>query len=299
MVRQLIKSGIWLSVVALGIFAYTRFFITEPCDSPIQYTIGAFDTRFGISQKDFLATIDQAANIWEASIDKNILEYNPKGKLIINLIYDDRQKTTQNNQILKTDIAKINELATSVKERYLALLSEYGKEEEAYGAMLGQFKEHQDAYTTQVRYWNTHGGAPKDEYRKLDEEKEKLTTEYATIDKKRIEINTLADKINSFIHTYNLLITDANTTIDTINLSAGREFQEGVYDPSRNEIDIYEFSTEDKLLRVITHEMGHALGIPHNTNPESIMYELNQADTSVLSKDDLDALKTQCSIASE
>lgn len=294
MVKQLMKISVWLAILIFGILGYIRFSTTKPCDSPIHYTIGAFDERFGISQKDFLATIQEAEDIWEKPISKNILEYAPEGGLTIHLIYDDRQKTTQYNQLIKTDLTKINELARSVKEQYLSLTEEYAGQKQDYGDMMARFKDQQDAYAEQVAYWNTHGGAPKDVYNKLILEKEELDTEYAALDKKRLALNDSIEQINTFIHKYNLLVNNANTNIETINRSAGREFEEGVYDPAKNEITIYEFSTPDKLLRVVTHELGHALGLPHNDNPESIMYALNQAATSVLSKDDIAALQARC-----
>lgn len=282
--------------MVFGVLGYIRFSTVQPCDSPIQYKIGTFDAGFGISQKDFLSTIEEAVGIWEKPISKNILEYSPEGSLTINLIYDDRQKTTQYNQLIKTDLTKINELASSVKEQYLSLTEEYTEQKQDYGDLMSRFKDQQDAYAEQVTYWNNHGGAPKDVYKKLVLEKEDLVTEYAALDKKRLAINVSIEQINTFINKYNLLVNNANTNIETINRSAGREFEEGVYDPAKNEITIYEFSTPDKLLRVVTHELGHALGLPHNNNPESIMYALNQADTSALSKDDLQALQTKCKL---
>lgn len=275
---------------------YFLLYQKNPCTSTITYKIGTFDSRFGISQQDFLAVIEEASLIWEKPIEKDLFTYDPEGDVTINLIYDSRQKTTQTNAQLHTDALKISQLASSVKAQFLALEDKRKLREEEYVTMVARFEEHQNTYSDQVTYWNDNGGAPEKEYTMLMNLKEDLTAERAILERKRLEVNTLVEQINIFIRKYNLLVSDANENINTINLSAGKEFEEGLYDPNKNEINIYEFSTNKKLLRVVTHELGHALYLPHNDNPQSIMYALNQANTLTLSKEDLEALKTKCKL---
>lgn len=268
----------------------------EPCDTPIQYRLGSFDSRFNINKEDFLKDINTSTTIWGEAINKNLFEYNPKGKLVINLIYDVRQKTTQENEILKTDITKINNLAKTAKEQYLTLQNNSNALEEEYQKQLALFEQHRNDYTSQVEYWNKQGGAPETEYNALVKYRETLSYEQSLLENKRLEVNAMIAKTNDFINKYNLLVNTANVNVDTINKTAGREFEEGVYDPNTNEINIYEFSNKQKLIRVLIHELGHSLGLPHNNNPEAIMYTLNNGSTTELSKEDLQSLKLRCNI---
>src|SRR5436190_282611 len=66
-----------------------------PCKTPITYSIGTFDTRFGISKADFIKAVSDAEVIWEKPISKNLFAYASDGRLKINLIYDSRQQQTQ------------------------------------------------------------------------------------------------------------------------------------------------------------------------------------------------------------
>ncbi len=294
---QAVRRDIWWIVALLLVGGwYFFFFRVVPCQKPIEYKIGAFDTRFGISKADFIRNISTAESVWEKPLNKNLFEYNPNAKISINLIYDDRQKKTQQNALLRTDANKTNNLAQAVKQQYVNLEADYEARKAEYVALLNIFQTNQTAYINQVAYWNSRGGAPKKEYDALNVQKQKLETEHVTLENKRLQMNALVDQINSFITKYNLLVRDANSTINTINQSAGEEFQEGEYDPNTDAINIYEFSTNKKLTRVLAHELGHAIGLDHNNNAESIMYPLNSGESEVASPDDISALKVVCGV---
>ncbi len=291
-----IGKNLWWVAGIIAVVFYFNFINTNPCDSPISYKIGKVDPGFKLSEAKLISSIKEAADIWANPLGKELFVYNPNGELALNLIYDERQKTTQQNQVLKADVDKISKLAGSVKEEYEGLLADLERDKQIYNAELYKFQIERDAYSEKVTYWNERGGAPSDEYNKLQTERQNLLTEQQTLEKKGVILNNTAEKVNVFINKYNLLVQTANANIDTINQTAGQEFQEGSYDPTTNTINIYEYSTQNKLNRVLAHELGHALGVNHNSNPISIMYSLNQSSTLTLSEDDVRDLKTLCKV---
>lgn len=295
MFRRLIPSfGLFFIVIVFGLILYYQQ--TRLCSSPIQYKLGTFDTRFGISREAFLASIQAGADIWNKPFGKTLFEYNEKGALTINLMYDTRQQTTQQNSALQADVNKIKDAADTTKEQYIALKNEYFASKQAYNEEFALYTKRESDYSTQVTYWNDQGGAPKDEYLRLSEEQQVLIQTRTVLEKKRLAMNDLADQINLFIKKYNVLVTNANVAIDTINQNAGKEFEEGEYHSGNNTITIYEFSTDKKLKRVLAHELGHAFGLDHNNNPLSIMYPVNKASTLHLSDDDKAALSMRCKL---
>ena len=61
-------------------------------------------------------------------------------------------------------------------------------------------------------------------------------------------------------------------------------------------ITIYQYDNEYRLVRVLAHEFGHALGLNHSKSAEAVMYPLIRSDSLALAADDIAALKEHCKI---
>lgn len=275
---------------------------SSPCDKPITYSIGSFDTRFGISHKYFLSALSDAEIIWEKPFGKELFTYVPDtGSLKINLVYDYRQEATSKlaseGIIVKDDKASYDAL----KVKFTSLNKELLTTKNDYENQVKIFNEKQQTYEQQVKYWNDQGGAPKKEYDALQIQKSELDTEAAQLQILQDKVNKMVDEINALVVVLNRLVNTLNLSVDqynSINGTRGESFEEGVYqsDGINKKIDIYEFSSRDKLVRVLAHELGHALGLEHVDDPKAIMYKLNQGNNQTLTNTDLSALKTYCGV---
>jgi hypothetical protein len=288
-------GGVWQST-------YSKYF---PCKTEIVYNIGTFDAQFGLSKEDFLEYMLEAEKIWEKPAGRELFRYDQaaesSGVVQVNLVYDYRQEATVKIGKLGLVVSDTRASYDSLRTRYSALEEKYVAAKSIYQTKVDNFKQRQSAYAEKVDYWNSQGGAPANEYKKLNAESDALEKELVAIRAMEKNINTQAEDINALVTVINDLARTLNINVDalnTIGATRGEEFTEGEYKEAgtNKEIYIYEFSTKDKLVRVLAHELGHALGLDHVEDTEAIMYYLNQNKNGALTAADLEALQTLCKL---
>lgn len=255
-----------LRAATLNLISYS------PCDTPIIYSIGRIDDQFGISRDELLLDIKNASNIWSNAEQKVLFTYDPQAPLKVNLIYDERQQ-------LDTQINQMQNQVSSGEQTLQEKITIYNEK-------VKQFKQDVQTLNQQIDYWNARGGAPKEEYNKLITEQEKLHQEAK-------DLNNMAAALNLSTSEYNTQVGQLNKTVNQFNEILHVKPEEGLYDPKKQTIDIYFSSSHAELIHTLTHELGHALGIGHNNNPNSIMYPYTSEEI-LLSSNDNASLDQAC-----
>jgi len=291
-----------LSAIILGTAYYTYTELNPvPCAEPIKYSLGEVNPGFNLSGTEFLAEIDDAAQIWSDVLGKDLFQYDPKGELKINLIYDYRQQTTNELKSLDSNIENNQESYNTLKARYQDTRTIYDSQKASLEAEVADYSRKQKAYNEQVAYWNAQGGAPADKYQDLQRQKSDLEAQRRRIELQQASLNKLTEEINNLVAVLNQLAKTLNLNIaqyNTVGSSLGEQFEEGVYveDRSGKRIDIFEFQNEKQLTRLIAHELGHALGLEHVEDAEAIMNWLNTSENLSPTQADIEAVRAVCRI---
>ena len=267
----------------------------SPCITPMTYSIGTFDTRFNITKETFIQETERASLLWSNALGKKLFTYKEQGgSLTLNLIYDQRQANTVDVSYLILDINNAKHSAQMLQEEYEQEKITYQRDGEAFTADSTSFQERYTAYSQKVEEYNARGGAKKEEYDAMMQTLTSLQEESKTLEARRLTLVALMESINKKVARYNEFVIYINTLIVKSNTLGAKKFTEGRFVPSRNTIDIYQYADLTKLRRVITHELGHALGVNHNNMTQSIMYSVNSGTSTELSKEDISDLKEAC-----
>lgn len=273
-----------------------------PCKKPLTYSLGTFDTDFGLTQEDFLASALAAEQLWETPLERELfLPVSEKGDIIINLIYDQRQETTKSLQELDIRIENTRESYNELRVRYDVARAQYDQAKTVLDEQITTYNKRRDAYEAEVSRVNAAGGASPEEYRELKEEERALNAEGNAVNAQVAVVNDLAQTVNALSVALNEIADELNITADTYNTigaELGPEFVEGTFGAGvkGNEINIYQFENNDRLMRVLSHEFGHALGLDHVEDTEAIMYRLNKGQNKELTNDDVNELRATCRI---
>jgi hypothetical protein len=289
---------IFLLVIAAVLYV-TLLREPKPCQEPLTYRIGRVDERFGLSRSDFSQAVRKAAAIWGEPLSRELFREDSEGKIEINLIYDYRQETSNKLKQINSRMGDTKDTYENIKMRCDGLKAEYEQKHAVLQDDLSAYNARINAYNAEVASWDRRGGAPETDHNRLLSEKNELASVHEGLKIRQDEVNRLVEEINGTVLVMNEVAARQNLDVgeyQEVGSQLNGEFQEGFFESKQGKqsITIYHFDNEAKLVRLLVHELGHALRLGHSENPKAVMYRLNQFDAAELTGDDIAALRARC-----
>lgn len=289
------------AVLLVFIFAVLAIILIprhRPCEEPLTYRIGQIDERFGLSTKEVSDAAVTAAALWEKAISRELFQESPTGAIEINFVYDYRQEATDKLKLLSYNIDNTKSSYDDLKARLESHKKEFDQKSTSLSNEFNSYNERVAAFNKEAATMPQEG-FPEQFYERLMTEKNELQSIHNHLQAQQEEMKGLADTINNLVVIINEIA--ANLNLDLVNYRdtkepLAEEFNEGSYVAAKGKktITIYQFFDRNRLIRVLTHEFGHALGLQHSDKPSAMMYRVNQSDSIELDQADIALLKARC-----
>ena len=297
MAAKLLLAGMVISGLASPILlGHARAEPALACQAPIKFRIGAIDPRFGIGREAFRRDVEEAGKLWEDAAGRKLFSYDERGPLEINLVYDSRQETTQKLIAVRDGVVEKLEQVDAIQSKLAPLQAKIRVLDGSYAVQTAAYRQALDDHNKTVAQFNQTGGVSEGEYQRLWSENLGLRKQGETLEARRQELNRLTADMNELVRAHNALLERARAEANSVSSSPDIAFEEGRYVRLGDDqkIEIYQYHNEAGLKIVLSHELGHALGVRHNANASSIMAALIKTERLALTADDMNGLGAAC-----
>ena len=248
--------------------------ITHPLDTRLRYRIGEVDPRFHLSKDHVEALAHQAADIWHLGAMKSLFVYDPNAQLSINLIYDERQAESSARKQEMRILENTQQYTQSEKQKIQQIHAELDLANRELDVQKINYQTKVDQYNQLVSMINqSQQNLNPSARQQLDQQKNQLQLDQDQLKQQLDNYNQKVNELNRQVDQLNSINQQYNHSVDQFNSRfQPRQFDKGVFDGQN--IKIYEFESDDDLRVTIAHELGHALGLKHNTDPKALMYPM-------------------------
>lgn len=257
--------------------------IQHPFDTRLRYRIAEIDPRFGLSTEQLVQLSQQATDIWTQGTGKDYFVYDPKAKLVIELIYDQRQADSNQRRQQLGQIEHKQQIWANKNQNLKQFKNELNRTNALLDAKKNQLDAQLHQYNQQIALINQNGGIHPSQQKQFLQKRHHLQQQIFSLEQEITQYNQQIQQLNSKVSELNQMNQQLNHAVKQFN----QHFQPRLFDKGSfngKQINIYEFESADDLRLTLAHEFGHALGLQHNHDPQALMFPM-------LEKQDLENFK--------
>lgn len=304
LVTIFMAAGVYIfQPISAGVEAFSK---TVPCSKPMRYTIGSIDTRFSITKTELEEAVEAAVKTWNSGTNTKLIAKRSgdpvQGDITVQLVYDDRQERTDHEIRFRERIRSQQIRLDRQQLRHDEKRDSFDQRSRDYKITAERTSERLNELNEWVNEKNDNGGFAGSDLEEFTQRKKEVEDAQADVQLRQQELDRLARSINSEMDELNEKFNAHNKLIDQYNdeFAGDLRFAKATYQKTSEGgvVTVNQFINDKELVLILAHEFGHALGISHLRQPESIMYSqmgAQQLNPSIqLTQTDIQAVEQLC-----
>jgi hypothetical protein len=253
------------------------------CQTPLGWRLGTLDPAFNLTEAQALRLINTAAGMWNHAIGKELLRHDPVQGFVIDFKFDARQQQLLKQRLLQRNLARYDD---AIQPGIQNLPEKFAELEQK----IATFNQQKSQLQQQISQFQPNAQNAAAQRRQLEQQQQSLVREADWLEQQRQQLLRDQDYLNETIRQRNELVQTAELPA----ISAPFEVGLMTIKQQQRQMTLFAFSSETDLIATIAHEFGHAFGIEHTQESDSIMFYQLTPQQQQLTKADILAWQHTC-----
>lgn len=260
-----------------------------PCMLPLAWRVARVDPVFGLDSAGAVALVAEAAALWEAAVGRPMFRQDDRDGFPVRFLLRESEEGREADltaaafrRAEEEYRAAADLLGTRLVELQERLADEEVRRLDHLERVSG-FEAEVDGHNREVEGWRDRGGAPEEVAAALQEREAALVAERTRLTGERTALEALRDTLASVeaglrgdLEAHRERGEELQERLPSVREQAGfyreaiRAGADGTPVVGR-EIRVHRPGDRADLVRILAHELGHALGLPHLDVPGALM----------------------------
>jgi hypothetical protein len=258
MIMKFIQFGFFVMLLVPGFGVASEGTLPKAlqCRSPLYIHLDTLSEEFSLTRLEASLALQEAADMWNEAVGENMLRLQHGKGIPVRFIYDHRQQMLEKFSAEDAALEALNNELTDYRTEVSALIKELDKTADELEAP--QSRRDPQAHNRAVRRYNENVQVYLDKQQDFNAKVAEFNSRQERLRAARVEAQ----------HGFSEQGLDGQSG----DYRGGWTTRNGnPVRPLNESISVYKFGSQQTLVAILAHEIGHAIGMGHVSGHSSIM----------------------------